>query len=337
LPPCHCADASLPVEPPDASTDPDADAPDASSSSAETLATNLNVMSVAMDSANIYWADAPTSGYGSIMSMPLGGGTPTVIASEQDGPVTLAVRGGYVYWGTLTGEAVMSAPVTGGEPTVLAEFESSPIAIAVDDQSVYFATLGTSGEVAGVVASVPIGGGDVVTIASDQDSPRGIAVDSSNVYWTTADGFVMKASIAGGPATQIVTTESLAGALTVDEKNLYWLTPSGVWTAPLSGLPDGGGPTLIATAQGFNSNEDAIGVEGGAWLAVDATYVYWTDGDSATGTVAAVPLAGGAVTILASGEIQPTGIAVGASGVYWGDLGTYGVTGSGSLRRAGVP
>ena len=52
-------------------------------------------------------------------------------------------------------------------------------------------------------------------------------------------------------------------------------------------------------------------------VAVNATTVYWTDDDGASGTVMSVPLAGGAPTTIASGLGGPTAIALDATSVYW--------------------
>ena len=76
--------------------------------------------------------------------------------------------------------------------------------------------------------------------------------------------------------------------------------------APLSGVPDGGAPTPLASGQ--NTPYD---------IAVDGTSVYWTDPGS--GTVMKVPLGGGSPTTLASGLPGPGRIAVDGTSVYWTD------------------
>jgi hypothetical protein len=53
-------------------------------------------------------------------------------------------------------------------------------------------------------------------------------------------------------------------------------------------------------------------------IAVDATSVYWTShGFGGSGRVMKVPLGGGHVVTLASGQDEPWAIAVDASNVYW--------------------
>ena len=60
-------------------------------------------------------------------------------------------------------------------------------------------------------------------------------------------------------------------------------------------------------------------------LAVDPVNVYWTAGTN-PGWVMAVPIAGGSVFTLASGQIMPFGIAASGGSVYWTDYVSSGPT-----------
>ena len=52
-------------------------------------------------------------GLGNIMKAPIGGGTPTLVASGQEGAVAIAVGGTHVYWAT----SALFAPSTVSDPT----------------------------------------------------------------------------------------------------------------------------------------------------------------------------------------------------------------------------
>jgi hypothetical protein len=108
----------------------------------------------------------------------------------------------------------MSVPVTGGTPTTLVSNQDYPWAIAVDNNNVYWTNYGNSGAVSGgmtttgAVLQAPIGGGTVVTLAQGLEDPYGIALDAQNVYFTTyAGGRVKKVPIGGG--TVVVLAEGL--------------------------------------------------------------------------------------------------------------------------------
>jgi hypothetical protein len=111
---------------------------------------------MAIDSTSVYWTSIAYFGNnwvtdesppGAVMKVPIGGGTPITLASEQTYPVGIATDGTNVYWinngvdlsGSQLG-TVMRMPVDGGVATTLASGEMSPYAIAVDSTSVYWAS-----------------------------------------------------------------------------------------------------------------------------------------------------------------------------------------------------
>jgi hypothetical protein len=78
------------------------------------------------------------------MRVPIGGGSPVVLASGLSSPTQLALDSTDVYW-TNTGTeqnhyadgTVMKMPLAGGKPTTLAVFQAFPLYIALDANSVY--------------------------------------------------------------------------------------------------------------------------------------------------------------------------------------------------------
>ena len=77
------------------------------------------------------------------MRVPIGGGTPTTLASSQGQPTSIAVDDENVYWGCGKTGLVMKMPIVGGPPVTLASGQLGPTAIAVDATSVYWTNQGT--------------------------------------------------------------------------------------------------------------------------------------------------------------------------------------------------
>lgn len=87
--------------------------------------------SIVVDSAHVYWAN----GNGTIMSLPLAGGTPAILASAQY-PSYLALDATHLYWTSGNDTTVNGMRLDGTAPTVLTFGQSVPSAIAVDGTSV---------------------------------------------------------------------------------------------------------------------------------------------------------------------------------------------------------
>jgi hypothetical protein len=270
----------------------------------------LGPSAIAVDATSVYWATVPFGMPSIVWSVPLGGGTATMVASVPGAsmPFAVAVDTTSVYWTNYSPGTVLSAPLGGGgTPTTLASGQNNPQFLAVDGTSVYWTNAG-----GGTVMSVPLAGGSPTTLASGQNQPWGIAVDATSVYWTndgsTTAGTVMKLPLAGGAApTTLASGQAEPYGLAVDGKNVYWTNFFG---GTVMSVPKGGGKTA----------ELASGQNNPANIAVDATGAYWVSHNN-PGVVVTVPLAGGTPTTLASNQGSPNGVAVDATSVYWSDNG----------------
>jgi hypothetical protein len=104
-------------------------------------------------------------------------------------------------------------------------------------------------------------------------------------------------------------------ALLADATTLYFTTELAIRTAPL-----GGGPTETLV-EDPNPCAPVLGdecpVQGISSFAIDSTHLYWTASAPSDGLVFRVPLGGGAVEQLASGQSDPREIFVQQGVLYW--------------------
>jgi hypothetical protein len=155
----------------------------------------------------------------------------------------------------------------------------------------------------GGVGPGPEGGGDAqpscdpCTLATGLNHPWFMTADGQNVYWTewgdswgSGNGSVKGCSVNGCPsgATSYAIGLTNPRGIAVDSTNLYFATATyggvtgGIWSCAVGGC--NGSPTLLANA----------GIPFG--VAVDSSFVYWTDNDD--GSVHKVAKTAGAQNVV---------------------------------------
>lgn len=180
----------------------------------------------------------------------------------------------------------MPQPCTGKCPVDLITDIEAPSALAVDNSFAYVLLASDS-----VVMRAPLAGGAAVRVTSVQygvAGTDGLVVDATSVYLTVENGGtdpgVLKAPLAGGAATYLVKDIDQPEMLRIDSKNVYWPSPNTVSGVPLAG----GAPIPLAQETLTTPNR----------IAIDATYIYWSESPEFGGdSVKRTALTGG-------GEIQ---------------------------------
>ena len=95
---------------------------------------------ITVDITSVYWISIAkyNTGGGTVMNVPIGGGTPYHRFTPNQ-PEGIVVDRASVYWTNGYGSGtVMKAPIGGGFPTTLASGQNGPAGIAVDATSVYW-------------------------------------------------------------------------------------------------------------------------------------------------------------------------------------------------------
>lgn len=187
---------------------------------------------LAIDATNVYYTNA---GGGRIKSVPIAGGTATVLATDQV-PLGIAVDGTSVYWVSFFNGTVSSTAKAGGSGTkelTASNTATNVIGVAVNATSVFFST--DDGSTTSVIASMPLAGSASPTVlASGQDDGWGIALDATNVYWANSDqlpnGYMASTSLTGGTVTKLATNIGFPTSIAVDATGLYYTGYGGhVW------------------------------------------------------------------------------------------------------------
>jgi hypothetical protein len=199
---------------------------------------------VATNATSVFWqAEGPDAGLfiGAIVSAPLGGGTPSTLASgfPWADPSAKTADAQYVYVLFPDVGEIERVPLDGGSPSVLV----SPTVpghrnnlvgwfLANDGRALYWSMSELLAGMAGTSAilSVPLDGGSVVTLAADKSGKMDIATDGTSVYWTTGgpDGSVVKVPVGGGAPVTLATGQPGTWGIAVDATSVYWASAGGV-------------------------------------------------------------------------------------------------------------
>ena len=203
------------------------------------------------------------NGDGTIFSVPVTGGTPTVLASfngtngaNPEGNLTLvgSTLYGMTQYGGANGDGtIFSIPLTGGTPTVMASFNgtngANPLgSLTLDGSNLYgMAQNGGTGDV-GTLFSIPVSGGSISTLVNftnvnnDGALPTGsltLSANGTKFYGMTngggtlGEGNVFSVPVTGGTPTNLYSfsLNSSLGAqpygdltLSADGSTLYGMT-----------------------------------------------------------------------------------------------------------------
>lgn len=261
---------------------------------------------------------------GSLMRVPLGGGSPTLVASAGQfvGRPVLTTTRLLAGARNTSGDAILSVPLAGGAPTTLVALGSGDSllsGLAADDSFVYF---GDSSGVEAFPLSPGSGTPSIVTLSTD--SPDGLGIEPP-----VPDGGGLDAGLAVGPqllfalsqgGVESVPLPPQAGALAttaapsaagfvhffVCGSNTCWLETGGTIKVI---NPANGAVTTLASLKGALSRADDIVFDG-----IDF-YVTWSDAAN-TRSLARIPAGGGCPTLVGTTS-GGGGIAVDDECVYW--------------------
>jgi hypothetical protein len=142
-------------------------------------------------------------------------------------------------------------------------------------------------------------------LASGLANPQWIAAWGGAVYWTN-DALVQSVPVGGGAVTLVGSNPFRAQGISAGPAGVFWGGDANV-RALLAGASS---PTVIASSP---SPGDVL------YTATDGLDVYWLTFDANPDRVFKTPAGGGAATVLATNQTQPTSIAVDDTSVYWFD------------------
>jgi len=209
---------------------------------------------------------------------------------------------GAVYWvaaGTSPNGFVRRAQANDGSGYAdFATAQPDPLVVTSDGTSVYWTT-GTPGTSTGTVRAKQYGtSGAEAVLAQNQAYPHSIVVDNGALYWANTSAILKR--IIGQGTTITIASNISPVQIAAGGGYVYWTNDG----TAVRRAPDTGG----AAEHLYHPSP-----VGGLGIAVDATRVYWAQGNS----IWTVPLAGGTPARVATGLATPSMVALDGAYVYW--------------------
>jgi hypothetical protein len=185
------------------------------------IAKNMMSDYLAVDADHLYVAFYETSG--GIQKIPLAGGAPELVASEQGFVQGMVLDSQFVYWASTLdsgGGVIMKAPTAGGPAIMVASTTFDIHGLVLANSELFWIQDGG-------VMRVGIAGGGPSVLASG--GGYAIAADSSHIYLTGST--LRKISISDGTSEILLHLNDgrYGPGLTLDETNAYWLGRDGVF------------------------------------------------------------------------------------------------------------
>jgi hypothetical protein len=286
---------------------------------------------IASDESQVYWTSeglGPKDGR-VLSCAKTGCAAPTVLADGVAGPGVIAVDGSNVYfsvWGVSQGQmpdaGVWACAKTGcdGHPTALVSSVAPSVSpggggsgLAIDDTTVYFATdiQILACPKTGCVAPTVIATTTAFGISA-------VAVDETNVYFTNYEPeqrveTCPKTGCGSQAPTVLATGPGWATAIAVDASNVYWTSyaTDQVLACPKTGCT--GAPRVLASSQ----HSPARSPTG---LTLAGGRVFWANFDGGEVRVCSTLGCGDQPDTLVSHSVNPSGVVVDATHVYWAEF-----------------
>jgi hypothetical protein len=251
-----------------ASPSPPLDAGSADGATADQLASEGGAPDSSLDGPGPGIDSSPTSdanGNEAALDAPSGACAPFYTDTIMAGILgDIALDANNVYF--MTGQALVSCPKSGcgAQPQMFAQSQDGPVVL--DGTTLYWVNPALSvAEILSCAAPACSGTPGVVATSSN---PQTLAVGGGHAYWLDAYGEIRTCSTSGGcpPGGSVFWSDSqpnIIGNVVADAAHLYWTDMTTLYSSPFG-----------ATASPATVSSDAT-VALGAYLALDATSVYW--------------------------------------------------------------